>query len=137
METVFNLEKRYADDMIAHSRAEVPEEACGILAGFNGRVNKLYRATNVEHSPYRFSLDPRDLIAIYKEIRQKMWDLLAVYHSHTHTDAYPSPTDIELAALPQSLHIIVSLADPDQAVIRAFRIQEGQVSEVELRIIES
>jgi len=131
---VFVLERKYADEIIAQARQEAPNECCGVLAGRDGRVEKLFRAVNAEKSPYRYNVDPRDLLRIYRECDAKGWDFLAIYHSHTQTEAYPSPTDVRLAAWPDSTYIIVSLADPENPVLRAFRIQDGRVSEEELRI---
>jgi len=131
---VFVLERKYADEIIAQAREEAPNECCGVLAGRDGRVEKLFRAVNAEKSPYRYNVDPRDLLRIYRECDAKGWDFLAIYHSHTHTEAFPSPTDVRLAAWPDSTYIIVSLADPENPVLRAFRIQDDRVSEEELRI---
>ncbi len=135
MANIFNLEKNYVDEMIAHASSEAPNECCGILAGLKGRVLKLYRTTNAEHSPFRYSLEPSELIAVYREIEKNGWELLAVYHSHTHTEAYPSPTDVKSASLPGSLYLIISLNKPDQPVMRGFSIVEGKITEAELRII--
>lgn len=134
---MFYLEKKYADEMIRHARSEAPNECCGILAGSNDRVTKLYRSTNAEGSPVRYNIDPQELLAIYKEIEDKDWELLGIYHSHTHTEAYPSATDVTLALWPESLYFIISLKDPGQVVIRAFQIIEGEISEPELRIVET
>jgi proteasome lid subunit RPN8/RPN11 len=131
---VFVLERKYADEIIAQAREETPNECCGVLAGRDGRVERLFRAVNAEKSPYRYNVDPHDLLRIYRECDAKGWDFLAIYHSHTHTEAYPSPTDVRLAAWPESIYIIVSLADPENPALRAFRIQDGRVSEEELRI---
>jgi proteasome lid subunit RPN8/RPN11 len=133
----FNLQTSWADEMVAHAREEAPNESCGILAGVDGRVIALFRTTNAEHSPYRYSVDPRDLIAVYKELQHNGWELLGVYHSHTHTESYPSPTDIKSAVLPESIYFIISLSNPDQAIIRVFRIIKGEVAEIELRITET
>jgi proteasome lid subunit RPN8/RPN11 len=137
MGNTFNLEKNYADEMVAHAHAEAPNECCGILAGVKGRVIKLYRTANTEHSPYHYTVDPQELLSIYEEIRDKKWELLGIYHSHTHTEAFPSPTDINSARLPESLYIIISLSDPDRPLIRGFHINEGKVTETELRITET
>jgi [CysO sulfur-carrier protein]-S-L-cysteine hydrolase len=137
MVELFNLDKKYADEMIDHARAEVPNECCGILAGLNDRVIKLYRTTNTSHSPYRYSIEPREMFAIYKEIQDNGWQLLGVYHSHTHTEAYPSPTDMKSIVLPGSIHFIISLNDPDQAIIRGFHIMKGKAIETQLRITKT
>lgn len=137
MDNIFCLEKNYADEMVAHARAEMPHECCGILAGVEGKVLKLYRTTNAEHSPFRYNIEPMELLAIYQEIEEMGWKLLGIYHSHTHTEAYPSPVDKKYAYMPESLYFIVSLSDPDRAVVRAFRIFQGEITDVELRIGEN
>jgi proteasome lid subunit RPN8/RPN11 len=137
MVELFNLDKKYADEMIAHALAEVPNECCGILAGLNDRVIKLYRTTNTSDSSYRYSIEPREMHAIYKEIQDNGWKLLGVYHSHTHTEAYPSPTDMKSIILPGSIYFIISLSDPDQAIIRGFHIMKGKVIETQLRITKT
>ena len=131
---MFVLERKYADEIIAQAREEAPNECCGVLGGRDGRVEKLFRAVNAEKSPYRYNVDPHDLLRIYRECDTKGWDFLAIYHSHPHTEAFPSPTDVRLAAWPESVYIIVSLTDPENPVLKAFRIQDGRVSEEELRI---
>ena len=123
--------------MISHARAEAPDECCGILAGVGSRVLKLYQTTNAEHSPDRFSIEPRQLIAIYQEVQRNRRELLGIYHSHTHSEAYPSPTDIKSAVLSEPVYFIISLADPLQPVLRTFRIVEGKVTEIRLKIIET
>jgi [CysO sulfur-carrier protein]-S-L-cysteine hydrolase len=137
MVNIFYLEKNYVDEMLAQARAEMPDECCGILAGVEGKVLKLYRTTNAEHSPFRYNIEPGELLAIYQEIEEKGWRLLSIYHSHTHTEAYPSPVDIKHAYMPESLYLIISLSNPERSVIRAFHITEGKITEVELIIFEN
>ena len=131
---MFALERRYTEEIVAQAREEAPNECCGVLAGRDGRVAKLFRAVNGEKSPYRYNVDPQDLLRIYRECDANGWDFLAIYHSHTHTEAYPSPTDVRLAAWPDALYLIVSLLDPENPFLRAFRIQDGRVSEEELEV---
>jgi proteasome lid subunit RPN8/RPN11 len=131
---VFALERKYADEIIAQAREEAPNECCGVLGGRDGRVEKLFRAVNAEKSSDLYNVDPHDLLRIYRECDANGWDFLAIYHSHPHTEAYPSPTDVRLAAWPESVYIIVSLADPENPVLKAFRIQDGRVSEEGLGI---
>ncbi len=134
MNEVFWLKKGYADEIVAQARAEAPNECCGILAGPRGKVARLYQATNIDRSPYRYTIDPAQLISFYREIAENQWELLAIYHSHTHTGAFPSPTDIKSAISAQTVYLIISLADPEKAEIRAFHIDGNEVAEVELRI---
>ena len=134
-EARFELERAYIDEMVAHARDEAPNECCGVLAGKEGRVHKLFRAVNAEASPYRYNVDPKDLLRIYRECDAQGWDFLAIYHSHTHTEAYPSPTDAGLAAWPDAVYLIISLADPARPVVRTFRIAERRVDEIALRVV--
>ena len=129
---MLSIERSYVDEIIAHAREDTPNECCGIIAGRDGRAEQLYRAINAEASPYRYNVDPKDLLRIYRDIDGNGWDVLVIYHSHTHTEAYPSPTDVRLAAWPEAHYVIVSLQDDANPVLRAFRIQDGQVSEEEL-----
>lgn len=132
---MFLLEKRYADEMITHAWEESPNECCGILAGAGGKAVRLYRVANSERSPVRYNVDPRDLLRVDQDLRENGWDWLGIYHSHTHTEGYPSPTDISLAFYPDSLYFIVSLMDNENPMIRAFHIVDGVITEEELKIV--
>jgi proteasome lid subunit RPN8/RPN11 len=123
------LERRYVDEMVAHAIADAPNECCGIIAGKDGRATKLYRAKNAEASPYRYSVDPKELFRINRECDENGWEFYVVYHSHTMSEARPSPTDVRLAFWPEAYYVLVSLADKDKPVVRAFRIVDGEVSE--------
>jgi proteasome lid subunit RPN8/RPN11 len=129
---MLTLPKAFIDEMIAHAREEAPNECCGIIAGRDGRAQELFRAKNSEASPYRYNVDPQDLFRIYRECDQNGWDFLAIYHSHTASEAYPSPTDVRLAFWPEAFYVLVSLMRPDDPVIRAYRIVDGRVNEEEL-----
>jgi len=132
---MFPLERRYIDDMIAHAREEAPNECCGILAGKEGSVLQFYRATNAEQSRYRYNIDSHELFRIHRECEERDWEFVGIYHSHTDSDAYPSPTDVRLAFWPEALYFVVSLRDSASPAVRAFRIVDGQVSEEELEIV--
>ncbi len=132
---MLKLERAYVDEMIVHAREDAPNECCGIIAGNDGSAAKLYRAINAEASPYRYNVDPRDLLRIYRDLEDRGWDVIGIYHSHTHTAAYPSPTDVRLAAWPDAHYLIVSLADDANPVLRAFRIRDGEVMEDEIEIV--
>ena len=124
------LPQSMIDEMIAHAREDAPNECCGIIAGdADGRATKLYRAINAEASPYRYSVDTKDLLRIHKDVDSNDWDFLVIYHSHTHTEAYPSPTDIRLAAWPDAYYVLVSLMDEANPAVRAYRITDGNVAE--------
>jgi proteasome lid subunit RPN8/RPN11 len=122
------------EQMLEHAREEVPNECCGILGGRDGEATTLYRATNAEQSPLRYTLDPNDLFRItFREIPENDEEMVAIYHSHTASPAYPSQTDINLATYPDSVYVILSLAEGEEP-LRGFRIDDGEVSEVDLVI---
>lgn len=122
------------DDMVAHARADAPNECCGIVASQAGEARRVYRTTNLEASPLKFVMDPRDQIRAYTEIEDDGLDLGAIYHSHTRTAPYPSQTDINFARdWPGVLWIIVGLAGGD-AEVRIYEIRDGQVAEAELTV---
>ena len=133
---MFTIEKHYIDNMIAHARREAPIECCGVLGGRDGRVLKLYQATNAERSRYCYNIEPQELFRINRECEENGWQFLAIYHSHPDSAAYPSPTDVHLAALwPESLYFIVSLLSPENPEVRAFRIRNGEVTEEKIEIV--
>jgi proteasome lid subunit RPN8/RPN11 len=133
------MPKDLADEMIAHCLEGRPNEACGILAVKDGVVVKVFRMTNASGSPVRYSLDPREQFAAYKTIDDESWQLGGVFHSHTHTEAYPSPTDVRMAS-EEVPYLIVSLSE-EPPVVRAFRIvkddwlaEDGRIEEVPVSI---
>lgn len=126
---MLSIPRRLLDAIIAHALEEDPNECCGILAGSGNAVSKMFRVTNSEKSPTRYLMDPEEQFAAFKEIRREGFSLLAIYHSHTHTPAYPSPTDIELAYYPEAHYLIVSLEKRSVPAMRMFRILEGKVTE--------
>ena len=130
---MLTLPKKFIDEMIAHAREEAPNECCGIIAGKDGRAVKLFRGRNAEASPYVYDLDTDQLFEIQRECWANEWEFLAIYHSHTKTKAYPSPTDIDQAYWPESYYIIISLRRRERPTKRAFRIVDGAVSEEEIR----
>jgi [CysO sulfur-carrier protein]-S-L-cysteine hydrolase len=132
--------REVAEGLVAHARAEFPNECCGMLSGHDGLAKGQYRARNIEASPFMYVMEPREQLRIMDEIDEAGLDLLAIYHSHTRSAAYPSRTDVELAFFPDALTLIVSLADPDAPEIRAYRIrreapEDEQIAEVELQIV--
>jgi proteasome lid subunit RPN8/RPN11 len=131
------LPRSYVEAMIRHARAFVPQECCGLIAGQEGRAVKRYELRNDDPSVLRYTANAQDQLAAMREMWDHDWDLLAIYHSHTHTQAYPSATDVRLAFYPDAYYVIVSLQEPDRPVVRAFRIVDGTIAEHELRVTES
>ncbi|MCS7207840.1 MAG: M67 family metallopeptidase [Dehalococcoidia bacterium] len=131
----FVLPREMWEQMVAHARREDPNEACGALAGKGSHAQRLYPLTNTERSPYRYMTDPKELYQAMKDAERSGLEIIAFYHSHTHTPAYPSPTDVRLATWPEAYYLIISLQDKASPVVRAFRIQDGRVREVPLDIV--
>jgi proteasome lid subunit RPN8/RPN11 len=146
--------------LIAHALEGAPDEVCGMLAGRDGRIERVFRVRNVadevtpdQHMfvdrvtheptagrrPVHYYMDPLDQLRVYREIDDLELDVLAYYHSHTHTEARPSPTDVRLARDPTALWVLVSLEHRDNPDVRAWRVEKtdpmdetGQVTEVSL-----
>ena len=129
--------------MIAHARADHPDEACGVVVGPEGsdRPTRLIRMINAERSPTFFRFDPSEQLRLVKEMDARDEEIIVVYHSHTATEAYPSRTDISYAAEPQAHDVLVSTAecgsDEGPVSVRSYRILDGQVTEEDIEYIES
>ena len=136
---MIRIQQQHANEMIAHAIEEDPNECCGVLAGSDGTVSHLYRITNTAHSPYRYLMDPQEQLNAMLDSERNGWELLAFYHSHTHSQAYPSTTDVRMALQSGWLevyYILVSLQDKDDPQIRAFHISEGgDVVEEEFEVV--
>jgi proteasome lid subunit RPN8/RPN11 len=120
------------DEIVAHSREDAPNECCGLVGGRDGAATTIYRARNEFASPTRYNVHPQDLIRIVNAIESAGEELVAIYHSHTRSEAYPSETDVNLAAnWPDPLYLICSLAgeEPD---VRGFQIHDRAIEEVQL-----
>lgn len=126
------LERHFADQIIEQALAEYPNEACGMLAGNDGIPTKIFRMTNAEHSPVIYRMEPTEQLRVFNEMDEAGIELVAIYHSHTRSPAYPSSTDVQLAYYPESVYLIVSLRDRDHPELRGFKIVDGKVDEVEL-----
>jgi [CysO sulfur-carrier protein]-S-L-cysteine hydrolase len=126
---VVTLPRALADEMIAHARSELPNEACGVFGGTpDGTLPTFHPARNADASPYRYSVHADDLLRIALAIDERGDDVAAIYHSHTMSPARPSRTDMELATWPEAAYVIVSLkSDPPD--IRAWRLAEGRPPE--------
>ena len=134
------IARSFVEEMVAHAKDDLPNECCGILAGPEGEVAKSFRMTNVEASPFRFSMDPGELVRVDGEAGDQGWELLAIYHSHTGSPAYPSDTDVRIAGgtaelWPDTRYVLVSLMDPETPDVRIFRISGGVVTEEALEVV--
>lgn len=121
------------EQILAHAAEGAPEEVCGLLGAQNGRVVETIRTRNAAPHPVsRYEIHPEDLLGVFR-IEERGLDL-GVYHSHPASEPYPSATDVKQAELwPGIFHLIVSHRHPDQPEARVYRIDDGAVTEEELR----
>lgn len=131
---MFYLNNKQKEKLVEHSKREVPNEACGILAGRNQRVEKVYEMVNTDNSAKTFFMEPKQQLKVMKEIRNSGLEMIGIYHSHLETGAYPSAHDVELAYYPEVSYVIVSIKDKDNPDIRSFKIVEGKITEEEVVI---
>lgn len=129
---MLEIPKEILDAVIEHARSGFPLEVCGILGGSGTVVASHYPMTNTDASNDHFMMDPKEQFAVVKALRARGEEMLVIYHSHPETPARPSGEDIRLALTPNVSHLIVSLADRDKPVAKAFRIAGGVVEPVEL-----
>ncbi len=120
------------DRMVAHCMTAYPNETCGILAGRDRVIEKIYEMTNIEPSPVSYLMDPKEQFLAMKEMRNEGKRMIAIYHSHPQSPAYPSGKDVSLAFYPDTVYIIVGLADRGKPEVRGFEISEGKVREVSI-----
>lgn len=132
---MIQLPRSIVNGIVLQARAELPNEACGLLAGKGDLVQKRYGLTNADASPEHFTFLPAEQFAVLRAARSEGLDLIANYHSHPATPARPSEEDIKLAFDPNILYIIVSLASAEP-VVKAFHIRQGLVENVEVEILE-
>ena len=108
---------------------EFPNECCGLIAAAAGVPVKIFPMRNADASPVTYRLDGREQLRVFDEMDEQGWDLWAIYHSHTHSEAYPSETDVKLAMYPDARYLVLSLADRDDPILRSFWIVDGQITE--------
>ena len=120
------------DEIVAHARELFPRECCGVIVGPPGEPAELHRLTNLEPGVDRYLVDDAELYALSREVDERGWDFVAIYHSHPVSVAFPSKTDRELAFWEEAVYVICSLEHPDAPVVRGFRIVADEVTEVEL-----
>jgi [CysO sulfur-carrier protein]-S-L-cysteine hydrolase len=123
--------------IVAHCYFGLPDEACGLLSGpvvqgeASGRVSEVYPAVNADASSRTYTVDGRDYLRASLDAEARGDEIIGVWHSHTHTDAYPSSTDVRQAVDPMWVYVIVSLRD-DSPTLRAFRIRDDAVAECQV-----
>lgn len=129
----FHLPQEMRDVIVAHAIREAPRECCGIVAGRDGVPVQVYETRNIAEGNRLYEIDPQQLIDLeFRLLPEQGSEIIAIYHSHPESHAYPSPTDVELAFWPDAIYLICSLADRQRAEIRGFRLRNGAVREVTL-----
>ncbi|HEX7995098.1 MAG TPA: M67 family metallopeptidase [Streptosporangiaceae bacterium] len=126
------------DSVIAHARADHPDEACGVIAGPAGsdQPARFVAMTNAERSPTFYRFDSMEQLRVWREMDDRDEEPVVIYHSHTATEAYPSRTDVSYAMEPEAHYLLVSTRKPDDAEVRSFRILDGAVTEEQVRITD-
>ena len=122
--------------ILAHARADHPDEACGVIAGPEGsdRPERFIAMLNAERSPTFYRFDSMEQLRVWREMDDRGEEPVVIYHSHTATEACPSRTDISYASEPGAHYVLVSTRDPDQDEFRSFRIVDGEVTEEEVAV---
>ena len=139
---MLRLPRKLYEEIIEHCQREYPKEACGMLAGTKGRVEQVFPMTNVDRSPISYTLDPHEHLRVQKALQRANLQLLAIYHSHTASVAYPSPVDVARASepgvallMPDVCYVLVSLRDRARPEIKSYQIREGKVLSDDLQFL--
>ena len=135
---MLTIPRELRDQILAHARADHPDEACGVLAGAAGsdRPERFIAMTNAERSPTFYRFDSAEQFRVWQEMDDNDEEPVVIYHSHTATQAYPSRTDITYASEPNAHYVLVSTRDEQQTEFRSFRILDGEVSEEPVTVVE-
>ena len=126
------------DKIVAHARADHPDEACGVLAGPAGsdRPERFIPMINAARSPTFYEFDSTEQFQVWREMDERDEEPIVIYHSHTATEAYPSRTDVSYANEPGAHYVVVSTKDPGTTEFRSYRILDGQVTEEPVTVVE-
>jgi proteasome lid subunit RPN8/RPN11 len=131
------LTSEQLDQLVRQAKQDAPNETCGLIGGVNGRAVVIYPLRNVHPNPETEYLgDPAEELRALQDIEDHQLELLAIYHSHPSTGADFSPTDIAKANWPEAIYLVISLANPEQASVRAYTVQDSQAREGTLEIEE-
>jgi proteasome lid subunit RPN8/RPN11 len=129
------ISQALVDEMVAHAREDLPNECCGLVAGVDGEATEVIRVANAAASPLRYEMDPKGQYEAWKSIEADGKELLAIYHSHTKSAAFPSQTDVNQAvAWPDQIYVIVSLAEPDAPDVRAYWLKDLRIADAEIAV---
>lgn len=129
------ISQSLVDEMVAHAREDLPNECCGMVGGRDGEATEVIRVANAAASPLRYEMDPQEQYNALKAIEDGGGELLAIYHSHTKSAAYPSQTDVNQAvAWPDQVYAIVSLANPESPEVKAYLLKDLKIADVALDV---
>lgn len=128
------LRRELFEGILRHGLKELPNEACGILAGKDEEVAKIYEMINIDRSPESFFMDSKEQLKVMKDIRNSGLEMVGIYHSHVASEAYPSNEDVKLAFYPEVSYAIITIKDKKHPCLRSFKIREGQIEEEEVKI---
>jgi proteasome lid subunit RPN8/RPN11 len=121
------------DEMVAHARADLPNECCGMVGGSDDEASAVIPVVNSAASPLRFEMDPQGQYNALKTIEDDGGEMLAIYHSHTKSAAYPSQTDVNQAVnWPDAIYLIVSLQDEDAPEVKGYWLKDLTIADAEL-----
>jgi proteasome lid subunit RPN8/RPN11 len=121
------------DEMVVHARADLPNECCGMVGGTDGEASVVIPVVNSAASPLRFEMDPQGQYNALKAIEDEGKEMLAIYHSHTKSAAYPSQTDVNQAInWPDAIYLIVSLQDEDAPEVKGYWLKDLAIADAEL-----
>jgi [CysO sulfur-carrier protein]-S-L-cysteine hydrolase len=134
---MLTISRELYENIVAHARADHPDEACGVIAGPEGtdRPERFIPMLNAERSPTFYRFDSAEQLRVWREMDDLDEEPVVIYHSHTATEAYPSRTDISYASEPGAHYVLVSTRDVQNAEFRSYRILDGQVTEEPVEIL--
>jgi proteasome lid subunit RPN8/RPN11 len=132
---ILSIEKSVYEAILRAARATAPLEACGLLGGLEARATEFYELTNADASGEHYRMLPEEQFAVVKDMRSKGIDMLAIWHSHPATSARMSGEDLRLAYTPNTIYVILSLADAETPDLRGFAVSDGSPEEIEIELL--
>lgn len=136
---MLTIDRAIVDAIVAHARRDHPDEACGVVAGPAGsdRPARHIPMDNSARSMTFYEFDSMEQLRVWREMDDNDEEAVVIYHSHTHTEAYPSRSDADIAGWPEAHYLLVSTRDPETTEIRSFRIVDAVVTEEDVNIVDA
>jgi proteasome lid subunit RPN8/RPN11 len=129
------ISQQLIDEMVAHAREDLPNECCGMIGGRDGEATRVVRVENAAASPLRYEMDPQGQYDALKSIEDAGEELVAIYHSHTRSAAYPSQTDVNEAVMwPEQVYVIVSLENDEEPDVKGYSLKDMKIADVDLDV---